>query len=366
MVGVSRPTVYRWVADAGGVNPFGTRAPAGRYLSFEEREEIAVLSAAGVSVRETGRRLGRSPSTICRELARGSLSRGYRPSSAQARVDQARHRRRPQRVKLLRNPRLRAQVQAYLHEAFSPEQIAGRLAIDYPDDPEMRLSAETIYQALYVQARGGLAREVAAALRSGRTMRKPRRREGGRLTRFPGMVMITDRPAEADDRAVPGHWEGDLILGAAGSRSAIGTLVERTTGFLLLLHLPDGYAADNVADAMARKISDLPTALQRSVTWDQGTEMAQHATFTINTGIPVYFCNPHSPWQRGSNENTNGLLRQYFPKSTDLSRLTEKMIDDVAAQMNARPRKRHGFLTPAEVLDRLLDQDKPPGVASVP
>lgn len=368
-VGVSRPTAYRWAIDAGGVNPFppsfpGPASGRSRFLSLEEREEIAVLSAGKVGVREIARRLNRHASTISRELGRAKPGR-YRASMAQALVDKARHRRRPGRVRLLQNPTLREQVIGYLRKQYSPEQIAGRLKIDFPDDPEMRLSAETIYQALYVQTRGALKRELTSALRTGRTLRKPRRVPGQRAPRFTaGMVMITDRPAEAADRAVPGHWEGDLILGSAASGSSIGTLVERTTGFLMLLHLPDGHTAEQVSEAMTGKIAQLPATLKRSLTWDQGSEMAWHHKITANTGIPIYFCDPHSPWQRGSNENTNGLLRQYFPKGTDLSRLPEHILTEVADEMNTRPRKRHGYLTPAEVLDKLLTENNTPGVAS--
>jgi len=370
-VGTSRPTAYRWVADAGGVNPFrpepsSASLTVGRFLSFEERELIAMLTASGVGLREIGRRLNRSASTISRELGRAGTA-GYRPSAAQSMVDRSRHRRRPERVKLRQNHRLRERVQGWLGEQYSPEQIAARLRIDYPDDPEMRVSAETIYQAIYVQARGGLNRELATALRTGRTMRKPRRVSGERSPRFSvGMVMISERPAEADDRAVPGHWEGDLIMGSTASGSAIGTLVERTTGFLMLLHLPDGHTAEHVAEAMSAKITQLPVALRRSLTWDQGAEMARHDKITANTGIPVFFCDPHSPWQRGTNENTNGLLRQYFPKGTNLSLLPLEVLDEVAHQMNHRPRKRHGFLTPAEVLTTLLNDNNTTGVASPP
>jgi IS30 family transposase len=241
-----------------------------------------------------------------------------------------------------------------LEQRHSPEQIAGRLREDFPEDPEMWVSHETIYQALYVQPRGELARQVKTALRTGRTRRKPQGRKGttdhGRLK---DMVNISERPAEADDRAVPGHWEGDLLIGANGE-SAIGTLVERTTGFVMLLHLPGDRTAATVAEAMTAKIPQVPEVLRRSLTWDQGKEMALHTTITQATGLPIYFCDPHSPWQRGSNENTNGLLRQYFPKGTDLSFHGPGILDNVAAELNARPRKRHGWRTPAEELDRLL------------
>jgi IS30 family transposase len=244
---------------------------------------------------------------------------------------------------------------------LSPQQIAGRLRINHPDDPEMQVSHETIYQSLYVQGRGSLRAELAAALRSGRAMRRPRKPEPGRkFTAIKDMVMISERPAEVEDRAVPGHWEGDLIVGALGSGSAIGTLVERSTGFVMLLHLPGDHSSRTVADAMIAKIKTLPEQLRRSVTWDQGSEMARHKEISIATGIDIYFCEPHSPWQRGSNENTNGLLRQYFPKGTDLAFHGPGILDNVAAELNARPRKRHGYLTPAEVLTQLLSEPQKP------
>jgi IS30 family transposase len=241
-----------------------------------------------------------------------------------------------------------------LEQRHSPEQIAGRLREDFPDDPEMRVSHETIYQALYVQPRGELARLVKTALRTGRTRRKAQgRKETGR-GKLKGMINISERPAEADDRAVPGHWEGDLILGSTVSGSAIGTLVERTTGFVVLLHLPGDHTAATLADAISAKIPEIPEILRRSLTWDQGSEMALHTKITEATGLPIYFCDPHTPWQRGTNENTNGLLRQYFPKGTDLSFYGPGWLDQVAAELNARPRKRLTWRTPAEELDRLL------------
>jgi IS30 family transposase len=251
------------------------------------------------------------------------------------------------------NPALLEQVVARLEKHDSPAQIAGRLRLDFPDDPEMWVSHETIYQALYVQPRGELARIVKEALRTGRVRRKPQgRNETG--SKIKDMVSISDRPKEADDRAVPGHWEGDLILGSTASGSAIGTLVERTTGFVVLLHLPGDHTAATLAAAMSAKIPEIPEILRRSLTWDQGSEMAKHADITKALGLPIYFCDPHSPWQRGTNENTNGLLRQYFPKGTDLSFYGPGWLDQVAAELNARPRKRHGWRTPAEELDRLL------------
>jgi len=241
-----------------------------------------------------------------------------------------------------------------LTERFSPEQVAGRLRLEHPENREMQVSHETIYQALYVQGRGSLRLEVATALRSGCARRRPQKPDSPKAGRLPGMVMISDRPAEIEDRAVPGHWEGDLIIGSTSTRSAIGTLVERTSGFLMLLHLPGDHTAATVSTAMIKAMNTLPEQLRLSVTWDQGREMAKHQEVTMATGMPIYFCDPHSPWQRGSNENTNGLLRQYFPKSTDLSFHGPGILDNVAAELNARPRKRHGYRTPAEVLTELL------------
>jgi len=329
--------------------------PSGRYLSMSEREEIAVLRGR-VSVREIARRLGRSPGTVSRELRRnaaGGCPWRYRATVAQDEAD--RRARRPKTAKLLAHPPLREYVQAKLTgaEHFSPEQIAHRLVLDYPDDEHMRICHETIYRALYVQGRGGLRRELTACLRTGRTLGKPRRRVEQRRERIKDKVMISQRPAEVADRAVPGHWEGDLIIGA-GNRSAIGTLVERTTRFTMLLHLPDNYGAPAVRDAIAATILTLPLALRRSLTWDQGIELAEHLRLTIETDLPVYFCDPHSPWQRGTNENTNGLLRQYFPKGSDLSVHGPQELTRVAAGLNARPRKTLDWKTPAEALAALL------------
>lgn len=359
-VGVAVSQGYRWVSEAGGVCPRLTVVPAGarsRFLSFAEREEIAALRSAGQGVREIAGALGRSPATISRELVRNSGWTGYRASGAQARADQ--QARRPKVAKLADNPRLREHVQDQLQQKLSPAQIAGRLPMLFPDDLEMRVSHETIYQSLYVQSRGALKRDLTQHLRTGRALRRPRRKDGERQTRIPGMVNIAQRPAEAEDRAVPGHWEGDLITGAA-NKSAIGTLVERSTGFVLLLHLPGRHGALEVEQAMITAMAGLPDTLRRTLTWDQGSEMANHARIADATGLDVYFCDPHSPWQRGSNENTNGLLRQYFPKSTDLSVYPADYLAYVAAQLNNRPRKRHGFQTPAEVLDKLLSNPTDP------
>jgi transposase, IS30 family len=338
-------------------------------LSFAEREEIALLNAAGWGVREIAGQLGRDPGTISRELRRvprdssDPRRRVYRASTAQDDADVKA--RRPKDAKLATNLVLRREVQARLEANHSPEQIAARLREDFPDDPEMWVSHETIYQALYVQGRGALKRELTRHLRTGRALRKPRRVEGERRERIAGMVNIADRPKQVEDRAVPGDWEGDLILGSTESASAIGTLVERATGFVLLLHLRDNHTADTVADAMIHKMSELPEQLRRSVTWDQGSEMAGHVRIADATGLDIYFCDPHSPWQRGSNENTNGLLRQYFPKGTDLSKWGPGYLDKVATELNNRPRKRLGWRTPAEALTKLLsDQANPPGVAT--
>jgi IS30 family transposase len=323
-------------------------------LSLAEREEIAVGRAAGMGVRAIAAALGRSPSTVSRELARNSSCRGYRASAAQGCAEL--RARRPKPAKLAVNGELRELVQEWLALRWSPEQIAVMLRRQYPGRPEMWVSHETIYQAIYVQGRGALRRELAACLRTGRALRKPRRQAAGRIHRqnkIPGMVMISERPAEASDRAVPGHWEGDLIMGA-GNTSAIGTLVERTTRFVMLLHLPAGHDAPAVAAAMTEAISALPGHLRRSLTWDQGREMAAHTHITLATGLPVYFCDPHSPWQRGSNENTNGLLRQYFPKATGLSAHSKAHLEAVAAELNARPRKTLDWQTPAQALHQLL------------
>ncbi len=352
--GMSSSTAKRVFRKAGGVNPVPVHPPVGRYLSWVEREEIAALTHAGHGVREVARRTGRSPGTISRELARGATGRGYRASVAQAKVDRGRTRSRG--AKLATNLVLRRVVQEYLVQHLSPEQIAGRLILDFPEDPEMRVSPETIYQSLYIQARGGLKRELTAHLRTGRSMRKPHRREAERRGRIPDMIMISERPAEVEDRAVPGHWEGDLILGSTASRSAVGTLVERSTGFVMLLHLPGDHGALAVQEALVAKMATLPEQLRRSLTWDQGGEMANHVQIAEATGLEIYFCDPHSPWQRGSNENTNGLLRQYLPKGSDLSFYGPGLLDKIASELNARPRKRHGFRTPAEVLDQLLSQ----------
>lgn len=403
-VGLSSAVGARWFREAGGMPPLELVPLSGRYLSFTEREEIAICHAQKLGVREIARRVGRSPSTISRELRRNASTRSneltYRATTAQWHAE--RRASRPKLSKLAGNDRLRSYVQDRLAgtiarpdgravagpdvrfvgrrhgrradrrwaKSWSPEQISNRLRVDFPDDESMRISHEAVYQALYVQGRGALKRELVACLRTGRALRVPRARTHQRGKKFvTPQVMISQRPAEADDRAVPGHWEGDLILGLESS--AIGTLVERTTRFTLLLHLPRmeghgvqpsvkngpalaGHGAEAVRDAIAVEIAGLPGQLLRSLTWDQGAEMAQHAQLRIDTGLSVYFCDPQSPWQRGTNENTNGLLRQYFPKGTDLSRHTRGDLDAVALALNSRPRKTLGWKTPAEALDELL------------
>jgi IS30 family transposase len=405
--GVSTPVGVRWFREAGGIVPAmfapSSKPLSGRYLSFAEREEIALWRAQGLGVCEIGRRLDRSASTISRELRRNAATRSggldYRAITAQWHAE--RSARRPKPAKLVFNAVLRTYVQDRLAgmvvapggtvipgpnvvwkgrrhgprqsrrwaKAWSPEQIAQRLLHDFPDDKTMRISHEAIYQALYVQSRGALRRELTACLRTGRALRVPqaRSRRSGKSFVAPE-IMISQRPAEAADRAVPGHWEGDLILGLGSS--AIGTLVERMTRFTLLLHLPRmeghgsearvkngpalaGHGAEAVRDAITYTIGGLPEQLRRSLTWDQGAEMSQHAQLRVAAGIQIYFCDPQSPWQRGSNENTNGLLRQYFPKGTDLSAHSAQDLAAVATAFNSRPRKTLGWRTPAEAFDEV-------------
>jgi IS30 family transposase len=388
---------------------------SGRYLSFPEREEIAIGRAQHLSIRAIARCLGRSPSTVSRELRRNASTRSYaaeyRATTAQWHAE--RRASRPKVSKLAANDTLREYVQARLAgtivrsdgepvlgpqvrwlgrrhgrrqdrrwaTSWSPQQIANRLRVDFPHDETMRISHEAIYQALYVQGRGALRRELVTCLRTGRALRVPRARTQGRGKKFvTPEIMISERPAEADNRAVPGHWEGDLILGL--NSSAIGTLVERTTRFTMLLHLPRmeghggprthngpalaGHGAEAVRDAIVASITALPQQLRRSLTWDQGAEMAYHAQLRIETGVAVFFCDPHSPWQRGTNENTNGLLRQYFPKGTDLSRYSVSDLEAVAAALNGRPRKALGWKTPAEALDDHLYSLPQADVATTP
>ncbi len=413
-VGVSHAVGARWFRHGGGMSAMDLGPPVGRYLSFSEREEVAILRAQGCGVRDIARRVGRAPSTISRELRRNAATRGgkleYRASVAQWKAELVAQR--PKTAKLVANERLRDYVQDRLSGAvrdpggqplgppgpewkgrnkphrgdrrwvqgWSPEQIARRLRVDFPDDESMRISHEAIYLALYVQSRGALNRELVACLRTGRALRVPRARTRQKAwAHVTSDVMITKRPAEAADRAVPGHWEGDLIIGL--ERSAIGTLVERTTRYTMLVHLPRedgygiiartkngpalaGYGAVSMNKALSTVMTTLPEQLRRSLTWDRGKELSAHASFRVETGIPVYFADPHSPWQRATNENTNGLLRQYFPKGTDLSRWSSDDVDAVAAALNSRPRKTLGWRTPAEALDEHLRSLQQAGVAT--
>jgi IS30 family transposase len=415
VIGVSPAVGKRWFRHAGGVNPCLAPTASGRYLSFSEREEIALLRARDFGVRAIARHLGRSPSTVSRELRRNASTRTYRLEyrASLAQWHAERRAQRPKTAKLVINQRLHDYVQGRLAgtvvhaahgqvvegpqvrpwgrnkprrqdrrwaTAWSPEQISQRLKVDFPEDESMRISPQSIYQALYVQGRGALKRELAACLRTGRSLRVPRERTRqsvrGHVT---ADVLISERPAEAEDRAVPGHWEGDLIIGTG--RSAIGTLVERSTRFTMLLHLPrmDGFGteprtkngpalagrgAEAVKDAITATITTLPEQLRRSLTWDRGTELARHAQLRIDAGLQVYFADPHSPWQRGTNENTNGLLRQYFPKGTDLSRWDADELQAVAATLNNRPRKTLGWKTPAEALNEHLLSLQEAGVAT--
>jgi IS30 family transposase len=416
--GVSPPVGVRWFRGAGGMPPThlspSAQPPIGRYLTFPEREDIAIEVAKGTGINAIARKLGRSPSTISRELKRNAATRSgrfdYRASAAQWHADRAA--RRPKASKLATNGALREYVQDRLagqvtnpdgvgfsgpdviwkgrravhrqsrrwSSAWSPEQIAHRLRLDFPEDPTMRVSHEAIYQSLYIQGRGALRRELTTCLRSGRALRLPRERARRRGKSFlTEAIMISERPPEIEDRAVPGHWEGDLILGLGSS--AIGTLVERTTRFTMLLHLPRmegylpgetvkngpslaGHGAEAVREAIVKSMTKLPDQLRQSLTWDQGAEMAQHAKLHIDTGLEIYFCDPQSPWQRGTNENTNGLLRQYFPKGTDLSWHSSDALEAVAHAVNTRPRKTLGWKTPAEAIDRLLSNVHIGGVAT--
>ena len=348
-VGRSHDCVDRVRRACGGV-PLRRQHECERYLSLAEREEISLALVSGSSFASIARMLGRSTSTVSREVNRCGGRDRYRAVEAQREAQERSQR--PKIPKLAQCSRLRRVVTGMLERRLSPQQIARRLRVEYPHEPEMRVSHETIYQSLFVQGRGTLRKELHRHLRSGRALRRPQHRTETR-GRISNMVMISERPAEIEDRAVPGHWEGDLITGSH-NRSAIGTLVERQTRYVLLCRLPNGHGAEAVRDAITKRILTLPRHLRHSLTWDQGREMAQHAEFTIATGIQVYFCDPHSPWQRGSNENTNGLLRQYFPKGTDLSSHSQQRLNAVARELNGRPRQTLGWMTPSEKLAELV------------
>jgi len=416
-VGVSWPVGSRWFRHAGGMPPISLAEPTGRYLSFVEREEIALLHAQGHGVREIARRIGRDPGTVSRELRRNAATRGgkpvYRAVVAQWKAQQAA--KRPKTAKLADNERLRVYVQERLdgsvrrpdgtivtgpvtpawkglnkpHRAdrrwtlaWSPQQISHRLKLDFPDDESMRISHEAIYQSLFIEGRGALKRELVACLRTGRALREPRARSQskpqGHVT---ADVVLSERPAEAVDRAVPGHWEGDLIIGTG--RSAIGTLVERSSRSTILVYLPrlegwgekpavkngpalGGYGAAAMNAALTASMTKLPEQLRKTLTWDRGKELSGHAQLTLDTGTKVFFADPHSPWQRPTNENTNGLLRQYFPKGTDLSRWSSEDLEAVALAINNRPRKILGWRTPAEAFEEQLHSVSTAGVATTP
>jgi IS30 family transposase len=357
VAGVSRTYAYQLHRKMGGVyRPPGVTY-CDRYLDREERYELARLREAGLSVRQVAARLGRSPSTVSRELARnaGPRAGGYAPERAHRLAWE--RQRRPKPSKLSQHPALRARVQRLLDRRYSPEQVSGRLRVLFPDDPAMRVSHETIYQSIYVYPRGELRRELQACLRSGRAVRRRRGRRPAR-GKIVGAVPIGARPAEVEGRLVPGHHEGDLILGSTASRSAVGTIVERVTGYLTLLPLPAGRDADAVASAIIEQMSALPPWFAKTLTWDRGTELARHQRVTAATGIQVYFADPYAPWQRGSSENINGLLREYLPKGTDLSVHTPAQLHAIAAELNDRPRKRLGYHTPAEAFAKLLAEDQ--------
>ena len=381
--GVAARNARRWFRQAGGVLPPSVPEKSRpKYLSIREREEIFAGIERGESIRRIAELLGRAPSTVLRELRKNmyhQLYRGrsrlranpvgrrrtrlwrYRPSIAQEKAKLRASR--PKTAKLVKNPVLRELVQAKLIKKLSPEQISRQLRKQFPDDAEMQVSHETIYQSIYVQGRGALRRELAVCLRTGRALRQPHRKSQERRGRIPNMINISERPAEVEDRAVPGHWEGDLIIGKQG-RSAIGTLVERKTRYLILLHLK-GQSAEEVEKAMVAATKRLPETLWKSLTWDQGLEMRNHAKISVATNLEIYFCDPAKPWQRGSNENTNGLLRQYFPKGSDLSRWGPGYLELVSAELNSRPRQTLGWDTPAQALEKLLSTELPEvGVAT--
>ena len=348
-VGCSTKSIQRYLALTGGVRR-RTRERSALRLSLREREEISLGLTAGESLRAIARRLSRSPSTISRELAWTGSRSAYRAWRADA--EAVERGRRPKECKLARQPGLRREVVRGLRALWSPRQIAARLMQDYPDDTSMRVSHETIYRTLFVQSRGALRKELTSCLRSGRAQRRPHlRTERSGAGRLRNVVLISERPADVEDRAVPGHWEGDLLIGKE-ARSAIGTLVERWSRYVILFRLPNGRSAEEVRVALTRAISKLPAELRRTLTWDQGKEMADHVRFSMDTKMQVYFCDPHSPWQRGSNENTNGLLRQYFPRKMDLSQISTARLNAVARQLNGRPRQTLNWMKPSEVFSR--------------
>ena len=356
-VGCSFGVAHGWVRECGGVPPRPRVRDSKRYLTLDERETIALMLAAGRRQKDIAAALGRDPGTVSREIQRNGpppkhgKPQPYRALPAHRKA--MKRARRPKEAKLKTQVELREYVQDKLEAKWSPKQISHALRADFPDRQDMRVSTETIYQSLFVQGRGALRRELHQCLRTGRAVRRPNKASSGRRAHVPAELLISERPAEVEDRAVPGHWEGDLILGA-DNKSAIGTLVERQTRFVLLLHLPTDHGAETVRDALIKAIKTLPAELRRSLTWDQGVELAKHADITLVTDLAIYFCDPHSPWQRGSNENTNGLLRQYFPKGTDLSAHSAEHLAFVAHQLNTRPRETLNWQTPLEAISRLI------------
>ena len=349
-LGRSPSTVRTHLSSSGWKRPTEADEWCSLRLSLVEREEISRGLARDESLRSIASRLERAPSTVSREVNANGGPLKYRATVAH-RASRKRAQR-PKAMKIAECPRLREAVEAQLELWWSPSQISRWLVRAYPDDEEMRVSHETIYQSLFVQGRGALRKELWRSLRTGRATRRPQGRAKSTKGQIRDMVMISERPAEVEDRAVPGHWEGDLIIGKGNS--AIGTLVERRSRYVMLFPLPDGNTAESVRNALTDTVKGLPEHLWQSLTWDQGREMAQHATFTVDTGIQVYFCDPKSPWQRGSNENTNGLLRQYFPKGTDLSKVTKDQLDHAAHSLNTRPRQTLGDMTPSEKLAQVL------------
>ncbi len=352
--GVSPMFAYELRRRMGGVYRPASATYCERYLTREERYELARLRESGLSVRAVAAAMGRSPSMVCRELARNASPRtgGYQPELAHRMAWERQRRPRPSRLSA--SPRLREAVQQMLGRRYSPEQVSGRLKVLYPGEAAMQVSHEAIYQSIYVYPRGQLRRELQACLRTGRVVRHRRGQRPRSRVRITDAVPIGARPAEVEGRLVPGHHEGDLIIGSRASNSAVATIVERTTGYLTLIPLHAGRDARTVADAVIEHMSVLPPWFARTLTWDRGTELAQHQRITAATGIGIYFADPYAPWQRGSNENINGLLREYLPKGTDLRAWTPSQLQAIATELNDRPRKRLGFATPAEQFARLL------------
>jgi IS30 family transposase len=350
-IGRSQASVRELILKSGGVRPVAPTVWSEARMSLAEREEISRGLATGRSMRQVAAALGRAPSTISREVAANGGRHRYRACDAE--TSARRRARRPRPAKLARCPKLRRVVEGKLEKRWSPQQIADWLPEAFPHDPEMRVSHETIYMSLFVQGRGALRQELFRCLRQGRAMRRPQgKRQATGQGKIRDMVMISERPAEVEDRAVPGHWEGDLIVGRG--RRAIGTLVERSTRYVMLMRLPDGTGGEAVRKALAKTVVKLPTELRRSITWDQGHEMNEHARFTVDTGVQIYFCDPKSPWQRGSNENTNGLLRQYFPKGTELSGHSQAHLNAVARELNGRPRRTLGGMSPSQAFAEVV------------